>query len=73
MAPLALISDGNGLIVMTVIFDVLIIASIALRLKARFLTKAGLKSDDWLAVVALVCALHDESCIAQSFKASNMR
>lgn len=54
MAPLALISDGNGLIVMTVIFDVLVIASVALRLKARFLTKAGLKTDDWLAVVALV-------------------
>ena len=54
MAPLALISDSTGLLVMTVVFDVLVIVSVALRLKARFLTKAGLKTDDWLGVVALV-------------------
>ncbi|KAI0915157.1 hypothetical protein F4823DRAFT_630267 [Ustulina deusta] len=42
---------------MTVIFSILVILSTIFRFRARNLTKAGLKIDDWLAVIALLFTL----------------
>ncbi len=59
---LALVNDRVGLIIMTVIFSILVILSTIFRFRARNLTKAGLKIDDWLAVIALVSLIARLPC-----------
>ncbi|KAK5635985.1 hypothetical protein RRF57_011698 [Xylaria bambusicola] len=54
---LALVSDRVGLIIMAVIFSILVITAVILRFSARNVTKAGLRIDDWFAVVSLIFTL----------------
>ena len=53
-ARLALVDDRVGLIVMTCFFTAISIASVGLRLYSRKATSAGIRSDDWFAIAALV-------------------
>jgi hypothetical protein len=51
---LALVNDRPGLIFMASIVSVLCITFVALRFKARKLTRTAYEADDWVALAALV-------------------
>ncbi|TGJ80466.1 hypothetical protein E0Z10_g8296 [Xylaria hypoxylon] len=50
-------NDRNGIIFMTVLFTVIVIAVVALRFYARRITRAGYGWDDWTALAALFFTL----------------
>ncbi|KAF2963518.1 hypothetical protein GQX73_g10049 [Xylaria multiplex] len=50
-------NDRNGILVMTVLFTIIIIAVVVLRFYARHITRAGYGADDWTALAALLFTL----------------
>ncbi|KAJ8128843.1 hypothetical protein O1611_g4794 [Lasiodiplodia mahajangana] len=51
------VNDRNGIIIMTVLFTIIIIAAVALRFHGRRVTRVGYDLDDWTVLAALLFTL----------------